>query len=65
MKVSRLPYMRQNAVLELSLYISVPGSNFYQMKTLIWAVLNISENLRSQGQRSRLLDDQVQAKLQF
>ena len=48
-----------NAVLEPSLYLKVPGSNFCQLKTVIGAVLSIAENLRSKGQRS--LDGQIEA----
>ena len=43
-KVIRWPNMGNNAVLEPSLYFKVQGSNFCQLKTLIWAVLSISEN---------------------
>ena len=49
MKVTKIPNMGINAVLEPSPYFKVLGNDIYQLKTLIGAVLSFFENLRSKG----------------
>ena len=61
--------MGKKAILELHvlhvLDFIVKDSNFCQLKTLTGSVLSISESLRSRGQRSRSLDNQIWAKMLF